>query len=84
MGGNLVMTRLVQTGPFGEERITRILCGFVTNPPRPWLFDDLGIAAQRRTRRSRSFQRESIVKFEFPFRVTYLYCSLVITRSYRL
>jgi len=61
-----------------------ILIRLVTSPPRAWLFADLGIAAQRRTGRSRSSQRESVVRLEFPFRVTSLSCSPIRTRRYTL
>jgi hypothetical protein len=55
----------------------------VTSPPRA-AYCDLGIAAPRRTGRSRDSQRESPVSSRFPFRVTSLSRSPIRTRRYSL
>jgi hypothetical protein len=55
----------------------------VTSPPRA-AYCDLGIAAPRRTGRSRSSQRESPVSSRFPFRVTSLFRSPITTCRYCL
>ena len=48
----------------------------MTSPPRAQYFD-FGIGAQRRTGRSRSSQRENVLRSKFPFRVTNPPCSLI-------